>query len=119
MDRRVGFVTGAVVAIALAGVGGWLAMRDQVPRGVPVPPPPRSAPAEQVVVKYASDASAERVHAFERAHGLHLAKELPQIRAKVYDVPVGATSAQVIGWFTSEPGLVAYAEPNGTVQAIP
>jgi hypothetical protein len=110
-------VVAALILVVGAGLGGWFAMRAQVHP----PPPPRPAPAssEQVVVKYAPDVALDRIQSFETAHHLQRVNELPKIGAVVYAVPAGETPDAVIGWFTGEAGLVAYAERNGRVQAIP
>lgn len=141
MDTRVLVGAAALGLVALAGVGGWALMQSQTtppptpPVAAPVPTaPPRTkadiragkqpdvtvgqppAGQEQVVVKYAEGVTDERISAFEAQHGLKLAKEIPAIKAKVYDVPAGHGTTEVIGWFTSEAGLVAYAERNGSMQ---
>jgi hypothetical protein len=127
VDRRVVVVGAALLLIAVVGVGGWAAMNRQVPTpaapevrvgkepGPSIDRPPEAR--EQVVVRYADGVTDERISSFEAQHGLRLAKEIPAVHARVYDVPAGHGTKEVIGWFTGEPGLVEYAERNGRMEA--
>ncbi len=135
---------GVVVVVVLAVIVGVTVLGFSEPSPAPVVEAPEPAPpltqdprgkgirpgkqpgssidrppsgSEQVVVKYADGVTEAQIASFEAKHGLKMANEIPAVRARVYDVPAGQTTQTVIGWFTSEPGLVAYAERNGTVQA--
>lgn len=73
--------------------------------------------SNQIIIKFKAEVSATTADSLARNLGLTLVREIPQIGARVYQVPAPQQSEQVLKKCRQMPEI-DYAEPDYTVKTL-